>query len=86
MKISELKSIKEQIAKEESLIEKKHIKIKKLTTKLQDNCKHPKRYVITKEYYSSGGYDYTSYTDYTPHCTLCGKDGETTTINHGQYG
>lgn len=60
-------------------------KHKLLDKEILQNCHHPEDFLVNKEYYYSGDYLNTSYTEYWRKCTICGKCSEITTKYHGSY-
>jgi len=86
MYIRDLKKIKKGIATQEMIVAVEQKKLHDMKEDLQRICHHPEQYVKTKEFYYSGDYYNTNYTEYTPYCDICNVEGEVKHVDHGSYG
>lgn len=79
MTTNELLEMKKRAA---SLIEESN----NLILEVRNQCHHPEEHIVERQYYFSGSYYDTAYTDRWRECTICGVMSEKTTTEHGYYG
>lgn len=59
---------------------------KRTLAEIREKCHHPEEHIVEKQYYFSGSYYDTAYTDKWRECTICGAKSETTHVDHSWYG
>ena len=70
------------------LLEKERKKKAKIDQKINDlisQCTH-EGFLLDKQKYHEGGYDYTAWTDYWTECAVCGAKSSISRESHGWYG